>query len=199
MLVAQRAYHFVDGKRLQELHDSAFRGRNLKTLGHYLHALQDTFSHSLMDYTELPPMDKLVASLGRLPDEKVIGHLLYGHSVDKTYERPDLAEQMAQYVYMELTRFQRSENRWNDLEAAVARFVREKDLQKQLRYLSASSPSSPPVASSQPSGLLTKPQEPLYEGRNLLEWQGDLRNLHRRFERGQLRHSATLVPKPCRY
>ena len=176
MLTAQRAYHFVDGKRLQELRDSAFRGRNLKILGHYLHALQDTFSHSLMDYADLPPSDKLAASLGRLPDEKVIGHLLYGHSVDRTYERPDLAEQMARYVYMELTEFQGSANRWNDVEAAVVRFVNAKDLDKKVRYLSASSPSSPPVASSQPSDLPTKPQEPLYEGRTLVDWQGDLRD-----------------------
>lgn len=87
MVTAQRAYHFVDSNRLQALRDSAFGGKNLKILGHYLHALQDTFAHSLMDYSDLPPLDKLVASLGYLPDEKVIGHLLYGHSVDKTYER----------------------------------------------------------------------------------------------------------------
>lgn len=176
MLTAQRAYHFVDGKRLQELRDSAFRGKNLKVLGHYLHALQDTFAHSLMDYADLPPLDKVVASLGRLPDEQVIGHLLYGHSVDKTYERPDLAEQMARYAYTELTEFQGSANRWNDVEAAVARFVREKDLQKQVRYLSAPSPPAPPHAESHPSGLPSKSQEPLYEGRSLVDWQGNLRD-----------------------
>ncbi|MGH7411264.1 MAG: HEAT repeat domain-containing protein, partial [Candidatus Methylomirabilis sp.] len=176
MLVAQRAYHFVDGKRLQELRESAFRQKNLKVLGHYLHALQDTFAHSLMDYSDLPPLDKVAASLGRLPDEQVIGHLLYGHSVDRTYERPDLAEFMAKYVYKELTEFQGSANLWNGVEAAVVRFVNAKDLDKKLRYLSASSPSSPPVVSSQPSGLPTKPQEPLYEGRSFVEWLGDLRD-----------------------
>ena len=150
MLTAQRAYHFADGKTLQELRDSAFGGKNLKILGHYLHALQDTFAHSLMDYTDLPPLDKLVVSLGRLPDEKVIGHLLYGHSVDKTYERPDLAEFMAQYVYAEFVRFKGSANRWNDVDPAVARFVREKDSQKQLRYLFALPPPKPAQATPQP-------------------------------------------------
>lgn len=176
MLTAQRAYHFVDSERLQALRESAFREKNLKILGHYLHALQDTFAHSLMDYADLPPLDKLVANLGHLPDAKIIGHLLYGHSLDKTYERPDLAEHMAQYVYAELVRFKGSVNRWNELEATVARFVREKDLQRQVRYLSASSPPSPPVASSQPSGLPTKAQEPMHEGRTFVEWQADLRD-----------------------
>lgn len=137
MLAAQRAYHFVDSERLQALRESAFQGRNLKILGHYLHALQDTFAHSLMDYADLPPLDKLVANLGRLPDEKVIGHFLYGHSLDKTYERPDLAEQMARYVYAELVRFKGSVNRWNEIDAAVARFVREQDSQKKLAHLAS--------------------------------------------------------------
>jgi hypothetical protein len=35
MLTTQRAYHFVDGNRLNELRSSAFRNRNLKALGHY--------------------------------------------------------------------------------------------------------------------------------------------------------------------
>ncbi len=140
MVTAQRAYHFVDSERLQALRESAFQGRNLKILGHYLHALQDTFAHSLMDYADLPPLDKLVASLGRLPNEKVIGHLLYGHSLDKTYERPDLAELMARYVYAELVRFKGSVNRWNELEATVARFVREKDAQKRLKIAAETVP-----------------------------------------------------------
>lgn len=176
MLAAQRAYHFVDSERLQALRESAFRGRNLKTFGHYLHALQDTFAHSLMDYADLPALDKLVANLGRLPDEEVIGHLLYWKSLDKTYERPDLAELMARYVYAELVRFKGSVNRWHELEATIARFVREKDLQKRVRYLSASSLSVPPDASSQPSGLPTKAQEPMHEGRTFAEWQADLRD-----------------------
>jgi len=103
MITAQRAYHFVNGKRLEELRSSAFASRNLRILGHYLHALQDVFSHSLMDYKDLPPLDKLAANLGAVPDERIIGHLFYGHSVDKTYHRPDLAELMARYVYNELT------------------------------------------------------------------------------------------------
>ncbi len=176
MLTAQRAYHFADGKRLQELKDSAFRGKNLKTLGHYLHVPQDTFAHSLMDYKDLPPMDRLVASLGFMPDEKIIGHFLYGHSVDKTYERPDLAEQMARYVYAELTRFTGSTNRWNEVEAAVVRFANAKDLDKKLRYLSASSPPSHTIALPQPPGLPTTPQEPMHEGRTFVEWQADLRD-----------------------
>lgn len=65
MLSAQRAYHVVDGKRLGELRESAFRTRDLRILGHYLHALQGTFAHSLMDYADLPPLDRLVAGLGR--------------------------------------------------------------------------------------------------------------------------------------
>lgn len=176
MVTAQRAYHFADSERLQALRESAFQGRNLKILGHYLHALQDTFAHSLMDYADLPPLDKLVANLGRLPDVKVIGHFLYGHSLDKTYERPDLAEHMARYVYAEMVRFSGSANRWNEVEAAVVRFANARDLDKKLRYLSASSPPSPPVASSQPLGAPTMPQESMYEGRTFVEWQGDLRN-----------------------
>ena len=178
MLTAQRAFHFVDGARLQALRDSAFRGKNLKTLGHYLHALQDTFAHSLMDYQELPPIDKLVANLGFLPDEKIIGHLMYGHSVDKTYERPDLAEFMARYVYTELTHFQGSTNRWTEVEASIARFARERDAQKKLSYLSASLPSQPAQSSAQRDSLTEPPQvqEPLYEGRAFAEWQGDLSN-----------------------
>ncbi|MGB4782618.1 DUF6765 family protein, partial [Candidatus Methylomirabilis sp.] len=147
MLAAQRAYHFVDSERLRALRESAFQGRNLKILGHYLHALQDSFAHSLMDYADLPLLDKLVANLGRPPDAKIIGHLLYGHSLDKTYERPDLAEHMARYVYAELVRFKGSVNRWINVEAAVAKFVREKDAQKQLRYLAA---WPPPLSGKSP-------------------------------------------------
>lgn len=177
MLTAQRAYHFVDSERLRALRESAFQGRNLKILGHYLHALQDTFAHSLMDYADLPPLDKLVASLGRLPDEKILGHFLYGHSLDKTYERPDLAEQMARYVYAELARFKGSVNRWNDIDAAVARFVREQDSQKKLAYLSASTLQGPAPTTSQPPSLRPdKSQEPRHEGRTFVEWQADLRD-----------------------
>lgn len=177
MLAAQRAYHFVDSERLRALRESAFQGRNLKILGHYLHALQDTFAHSLMDYADLPLLDKLVANLGRPPDAKIIGHLLYGHSLDKTYERPDLAEHMARYVYAELTRFKGSVNRWNDIDAAVARFVRERGSQKKLAHLSVSTPQGPAPTTSQPQSVRPdKPQEPMHEGRTFAERQADLRD-----------------------
>lgn len=115
-------------------------------------------------------MNRLVASLGFMPDEKIIGHFLYGHSVDKTYERPDLAEQMARYVYAELVRFKGSVSCWNEVEAAVVRFANARDLDRKLGYLSASSPPSPPVALSQPSGAPSTSQEPTHERRTLSEW-----------------------------
>jgi hypothetical protein len=65
-------------------------------------------------------------------------------------------------------------NRWTDVEAAIVRFVNAKDLDKKLRYLSAFSLPSPPGALSQPSGVPTTPQEPMYEGRTFVEWQADL-------------------------
>lgn len=143
MLTAQRAYHFADGTRLHELRESAFRGTNLKILGHYLHTLQDTFSHSIMDYSNLPPLDKLIAGLGFRPDEQVIGHLLYGHSVDKTHERPDLAELMARYAYMELRRFRDATDQWSKIRPSVAKFVREQDLEKKLAHLDLATSPEP--------------------------------------------------------
>ncbi|TSC63819.1 MAG: hypothetical protein G01um1014106_371 [Parcubacteria group bacterium Gr01-1014_106] len=155
MISAQRAYHFPSQNRLKELRDSAFPEKNLKVLGHYLHALQDSFAHSLMDSTNLSALkefdtDRLLASLAYLPDTKILGHFLYGHSLDKTHERPDLAELMARYTYRELIAFNGSPNRYSEIEAAVARFVREEDADRKTTYLKKlPKVDEPPTAQSE--------------------------------------------------
>jgi tetratricopeptide (TPR) repeat protein len=154
ILSAQRAYHFPDQKRLADLRRSAFGNKNLKTFGHYLHALQDSFSHSIMDYSSLASLrefdfDRLLASLGYLPDREVMGHTFYWHSVDKTSERPELAEMMARYVYKELTAFKGTPNRYGEIEAVVMRFVRETDDTRRTALLTKLPSAEKPVRSGE--------------------------------------------------
>ena len=94
---------------------------NLESLGQYLHAFQDSFSHQL----EGQPFGDM---FGHLNLSKPFSGL--GEDIDKTYNRPELADKMAVQTYQKMQQFlslrnhQQPVNNWNQIESKVQTFNR---------------------------------------------------------------------------
>ncbi len=95
-----RAFHFVSWDRISELRDRAFEGigvgsLNARTLGEFLHALEDTYAHQ---------DGELVRGFGAYHQGPIpvlidVGHGAQGHKPDFTWERPHLVLEAAREVY----------------------------------------------------------------------------------------------------
>ena len=92
-------YHFTSSERREEMRQAAYESGDLKLFGQYLHAFQDSFSHQ----KDGVPYSPGVGHLNILEKE-------WGAHVDRTYERPYLADQMAKATYSEMQDFLRYKN-----------------------------------------------------------------------------------------
>jgi len=93
-------YHFTSPERLEDMRQVAYQTENLQLFGQYLHAFQDSFSHQ----KDGVPYDSGKGHLNILEDEM-------GAHVDRTYNRPELADQMAKATYVEMQKFLEYRNR----------------------------------------------------------------------------------------
>jgi filamentous hemagglutinin family protein len=117
-------YHFTSPERLAEMRKVAFESGDKKLLGQYLHAYQDSFSHqkdgvtydTTWGHSDLNfrswfmdvglTENKVPISYGLMNDG--IGG--FGEYVDRTYNRPELADQMAKGTYSEIQEFIKYQN-----------------------------------------------------------------------------------------
>ena len=119
---ARRNFHFTTNERREQLWSDFERSGRPADLGTYFHAQQDSFSHE-----------------GYGPR---IGHLLAGHSPDRTFNDPGRADRMARDTYdrlrtaaarLEGTR--RSVVPWETLRTYVERFNRARTLADKIGIL----------------------------------------------------------------
>lgn len=111
---ARALYHFVTQQRLDELSKDALSKCDVKPIGQWLHALEDSFSHEGYGPT--------------------LGHAFDGHTPDLAYLNPDKAMRMAQRKFSELQNVKQrcpklgnaSGKRWEDIQQEVRTMVEEK-------------------------------------------------------------------------
>ena len=90
-------YHFVNLGRMKELRENSYRRKKLDSLafrdiGTYLHAFEDSFSHQ-----EHPTKRDYLQR-----NDTKYGHLKGGHKTDWTWDRSELAMEMARSTYIQL-------------------------------------------------------------------------------------------------
>jgi RHS repeat-associated protein len=116
-------YHFVDPVQLAHLADSV---HDMRSLGEYLHALEDTYSHSKgMEDRNWEYYDDL----------GFLGHGLHCHEPDQTWRNPGKGMKMAKETYEQLQRMidrLASEGKlirigqakdWGDIEDSIYKFM----------------------------------------------------------------------------
>jgi hypothetical protein len=117
--IRQRAaYHFVSISRLMDLEEAARTSCDLRQMGQFLHALEDSYSHK--DY------------------EPVLGHAASGHAPDKAYKNPERALVMANKKYFVLAQLldachpkAMAVRRWSDIAAKLLTFLKTVPTQAQ--------------------------------------------------------------------
>jgi len=125
-------YHFVDQAQLQTLRDTAdfnnLQKNKGESIGNYLHALEDTFSHSPgeMGIKDGYFGDVKVCGATILGHGGAVGHLSQGHDPDHTWKHPAKAMNMAKTIFAELKDNAPAGNPskdWSDIEKKVNDFV----------------------------------------------------------------------------
>jgi RHS repeat-associated protein len=117
---ARRDWHFTTPGRRADLRQQAMGG-SVDSLGQYLHALQDSYSHA-----------------GYEPDW---GHIRDWHGPDKTYNDPDKANQMARDTYDAIRQYIQSitgmpvPDEWDDIADRVNNFNRARSANDKKKYL----------------------------------------------------------------
>lgn len=117
-------YHFTSPERLAEMRKTAFESGDKRLLGEYLHAYQDSFSHqkdgvtydTKWGHSDLN-FKSWFTDVGLTENKVPISHGLmndslggFGEYVDRTYNRPELADQMAKGTYSEMQEFIKYQN-----------------------------------------------------------------------------------------
>jgi len=118
---ARELYHFTTPERREELKRIGYDSKDPKVFGNYLHAFQDSFSHQM---NGVP----YGAEHGHLDFSDPDG---FGASVDRTYNRPELADQMAKQSYEEIEKFmiytgRKPTGNWQGISSQVQQFNRIK-------------------------------------------------------------------------
>ncbi|NBV07449.1 MAG: hypothetical protein EBS06_09505, partial [Proteobacteria bacterium] len=122
---ARENYHFTTEQRREEMKKLAYETNDIRLFGEYLHALQDSYSHQLYN----------------IPFEENLGHIYATSLPDKTYMRPDLANQMSFHTFIELQNFSKHIGNysggaaWSDLKSTVNDFNLSKTLEQKYEIL----------------------------------------------------------------
>ena len=107
-------FHFVTRMRLHELREKAMEGckcnsgPKFKEIGEYLHALEDTYSHShgwldrSRNYYGHIQISDPTGLTGYKFESPGFGHGLMGHHADFTWDYPMKSDKMAEKLYDEL-------------------------------------------------------------------------------------------------
>jgi hypothetical protein len=114
--------------------NEALRTGDLKLFGQYLHAFQDSYSHQNANVPKTvwrEIYDTFVPLPNNSPYASDVGHLLDGEWPDKTYNRPNLADEMAKQSYVEIQKFlnqtsKKPLNDWSSISNKVQQFNRIK-------------------------------------------------------------------------
>lgn len=112
---ARREYHFTTEQQRDKMKQIAYETNDIRLFGEYLHALQDSYAHTLFN----------------IPFEEVFGHIYATSLVDKTYMRPAMADKMALNTYVEIQNFVKHLNivpnyssSWSEIKYSVQAFNR---------------------------------------------------------------------------
>jgi hypothetical protein len=148
-------YHFTTPERREELKKLSYMTGNLDVLGVYTHAVEDSFSHQKDGISHTPGLGHFDIStqwftnievqkyipISRGLVDSTVGN--FGEYLDRTYNRPELADEMARKTYQELldAKFYqtgvRPPDRWNEISEKVKKFNRlvTEDNDKKGRFL----------------------------------------------------------------